>query len=518
MKRFLLVALLFVAALPCPAQRVNTFYAREFVGATQGQKIAQAQAQCNASMTCVIVLDPDLALYATGTLPGKCANCVWVDFRGLNPFASASGALSVRAFGATGDGSTDDSAAINAAIAAAQQTGAVSRVYFPPGRYRLRSCVNVTDTEGIELYGDPVNTTDAAELDSASATSRMAVLLGDTGNCVLDFLGSERVTLRNIGIRVRSDYATPAKVGLLFGRSSTHTWAQLNTVEDVLIFMDSIPAASARGTLGVYNVAAEHFTMNRAHIIADEPLAMASTNVLSLSSPYKGNPAAPASMTIVSMTQNVFRAWANAGTEFWDVYTVSCYECYWSRQPGSAARWAIVLNGARNMNFTGQIEEFPASLLVGTDSEAVHARLSLISPTEQFMWISSATLKSSDISIYANVANTQQFLGGAGTVSGSTLRLGNSSGINNTSITLSNTLVQAVGAQTVTVNSASRFAYMGNDVFTGTDLLFGSKAFSALGTPANGTVLYCTDCNATCTAGASTGKLCARVNGAWAGL
>lgn len=43
-------------------------------------------------------------------------------------------------------------------------------------------------------------------------------------------------------------------------------------------------------------------------------------------------------------------------------------------------------------------------------------------------------------------------------------------------------------------------------------------AFASLGTPANGTIRYCTDCDATCAAGSSSGKICARINGAWAGL
>jgi hypothetical protein len=40
-------------------------------------------------------------------------------------------------------------------------------------------------------------------------------------------------------------------------------------------------------------------------------------------------------------------------------------------------------------------------------------------------------------------------------------------------------------------------------------------AFASLGTPANGTIAYCSDCNSTCTAGASTGQMCWRINGAW---
>jgi hypothetical protein len=47
-------------------------------------------------------------------------------------------------------------------------------------------------------------------------------------------------------------------------------------------------------------------------------------------------------------------------------------------------------------------------------------------------------------------------------------------------------------------------------------ITIGSLTFVSLGTPPNGTIVYCSDCNATCSAGSSTGKFCGRVAGAWA--
>ncbi len=42
-----------------------------------------------------------------------------------------------------------------------------------------------------------------------------------------------------------------------------------------------------------------------------------------------------------------------------------------------------------------------------------------------------------------------------------------------------------------------------------------SVAFASLPSSANGTVIYCSNCNATCTAGGGTGRTCFRENGAW---
>lgn len=55
----------------------------------------------------------------------------------------------VKAFGAKGDGSTDDSAAINAAIASLSTTGGT--VVFPPARYAVASTINLLS--GVRLAG-----------------------------------------------------------------------------------------------------------------------------------------------------------------------------------------------------------------------------------------------------------------------------------------------------------------------------------------------------------------------------
>ncbi len=63
--------------------------------------------------------------------------------------------VSVREFGAKGDDSTDDTAAIQAAINAAQATGRGGVVFVPKGVYRISSALIVTGN-GIELRGEGV--------------------------------------------------------------------------------------------------------------------------------------------------------------------------------------------------------------------------------------------------------------------------------------------------------------------------------------------------------------------------
>lgn len=60
------------------------------------------------------------------------------------------------AFGAIGDGTTDDTAAFVAAIAAKESLGSTCRIYVPPGRYKLTSAIDL-GTAGFTLEGDGYN-------------------------------------------------------------------------------------------------------------------------------------------------------------------------------------------------------------------------------------------------------------------------------------------------------------------------------------------------------------------------
>lgn len=80
-------------------------------------------------------------------------------------------AVSVKSYGAKGDGTTDDTAAIQAAISAVGTSGGV--VFFPPGTYRITSALTVT-TNGVTLEGAGV----ASTIQSGSATQDV-ILIGN---------------------------------------------------------------------------------------------------------------------------------------------------------------------------------------------------------------------------------------------------------------------------------------------------------------------------------------------------
>src|SRR5271163_1313589 len=57
--------------------------------------------------------------------------------------AALNGEYIVHEYGATGNGTTDDTAAIQATVMAAQALGGT--VVFPPGTYRITATINVTN-------------------------------------------------------------------------------------------------------------------------------------------------------------------------------------------------------------------------------------------------------------------------------------------------------------------------------------------------------------------------------------
>lgn len=78
------LVLLFLSPLAVHAQeRSNTFFVSEFKGADVGTKITAAQASCsaNTSIPCVIVVDAILAVWPQGSIPARCAQCIWLDYR-----------------------------------------------------------------------------------------------------------------------------------------------------------------------------------------------------------------------------------------------------------------------------------------------------------------------------------------------------------------------------------------------------------------------------------------------------
>ena len=86
------------------------------------------------------------------------AKAAWVTMPCSNPSLVPSDGIFnvVRDFGARGNGTNDDTAAINNAIACASAgvpANYGSTVYIPAGTYKITSPITVTNTRGLRVYG-----------------------------------------------------------------------------------------------------------------------------------------------------------------------------------------------------------------------------------------------------------------------------------------------------------------------------------------------------------------------------
>ena len=112
------------------------------------------------------------------------------------------GAVNVKDYGATGDGSTDDRASIINAISALGANGGT--VFFPPGRYRIDSTITVNGNSGGNVVTNCIRlvglSTPAQGGITDAGGSELYVDGGDNHN-IFNFVGVEAVHMVNLRVR-----------------------------------------------------------------------------------------------------------------------------------------------------------------------------------------------------------------------------------------------------------------------------------------------------------------------------
>lgn len=239
-------------------------------------------------------------------------------------------------FGVVGDGSTDDSAAIQRAIDYAKSRPAApgspatyrATVYFPAGYYYVARPINVTNTNGIWLVGDGgsyINT----------------IIFGSTGGVIFDFSGSSQSGCENFTFQT-SDRNSRSTIGVLFALAGS---GGLNCgIRHCYFEMNDTPSANGGfGSIGLLNVRSEEFYVHECLIRANVSALFSNTRNLSeagnnftVTSSFQALPADVGSMGVVDIT----------GTSL---------QNYEKRQP------ALILVGTNSVNFQGFISRLTAS-------------------------------------------------------------------------------------------------------------------------------------------------------------
>ena len=239
-------------------------------------------------------------------------------------------------FGAIGDGSTDDSAAIQRAVDYAKSRSAPGSpatiyritVYFPAGYYYLASPINLTNTDGIWLTGD-------------GGSYLNTIIFGSTGGAIFDFSGSSLSGCENFTFTT-SDRNSRSTIGVLFALANN---GGLNcSIRHCYFELKDTPSANGGfGSIGLLNVRSEEFSLHECLIRANTPVIFTNTRNLSetgtnftASSSFQNLPTDIGSMGVVSII----------GTSL---------QNYEKRQP------AMVLVGTNSLNFQGYLSRFTAS-------------------------------------------------------------------------------------------------------------------------------------------------------------
>lgn len=121
--------------------------------------------------------------------------------------------VSVKDFGAVGDGVADDTAAIQAAIDASES------VYFPSGIYKITSTLNLPDTTYRKLHGDGFN----AQETTNPVKGSIIKWAGAANGTMLDGDFTGGVNISSLVIRdMRFEGDNVASIGMIFGATSAH--------------------------------------------------------------------------------------------------------------------------------------------------------------------------------------------------------------------------------------------------------------------------------------------------------
>jgi hypothetical protein len=247
-------------------------------------------------------------------------------------------------FGATGDGSTDDRAAIQRAVDYAKNLTLANNsavryrvtIFFPAGYYFIGGPINLTNTNGLWLKGD-------------GGSYLNTIILGNTGGVMFDFSGSSLSGCEGFTF-ITSDRGNRSTTGVLFALTSN---GGLNCgIRQCYFEMTDQPSANGGfGSIGILNVRSEEFYIHECVVRANTSLIMSYVTNLSASgtnytvtSPFQTLPTDAGSMGVTSIN----------GTSL---------QTYEKRQP------AMVLLGVNNLNFQGYIARLSAN--TGTNETAI---------------------------------------------------------------------------------------------------------------------------------------------------
>lgn len=400
--------------------------------------------------------------------------------------------------GLVADGVTDDSTALNNCLANAYANG--QAVQLPSGKIKVNTSINDTNKPGLNIMGVGQHQDYGTDVLTQNYGTTQTEIMCNTGNICWDATGSGRQTMSNFHLRIVNSYSNPSTVGALFGRdnavsngsssgSGTYCFSEMNYLWKFGVYADTRPAATAVGSVGIYNVGAEQMVIEAGDYIADMPVFMSATNDLGLTSAYQtiltGCAASMAAVHVQGGTR--FQPWTKAAFDLRGPvdFDFSADVELLNGTIGTNHNPCYVFNGpiASNVFLRGQCEGFDSALTINsTSADHIVAEMAMVNPVAGMVAITAGVpVTNSRFYIMQRNGTPQPFINaatGATTIKGSEIFMGGLSGAGAgaSAVTLTESSIYAPGLTDTNVNTFN--AASAYQVFDDT----GNSFFGALST------------------------------------
>ncbi|GEM_PF-5451054 len=197
-------------------------------------------------------------------------------------FLAHADVVSVKSYGAVGNGVTDDTAAIQAAINACISTGAGTgdSLYIPKGIYKITS--NLTFSGPIHMYGDGKSQSTIRAFSGVTKMLQFPQVSSDLNRCLLENFGLDGSSIAANGISAPFIAHTTYRGLRIYGTTTTalvHGYGWSSLFDDVELSNNSGDGLQLmNGTNGVEVRNCKIFTNGGTGIILSETVAVKITN------------------------------------------------------------------------------------------------------------------------------------------------------------------------------------------------------------------------------------------------
>ena len=260
--------------------------------------------------------------------------------------------VSVKDFGAVGDGTADDSDAIQNAI----DSGARA-IHIPAGKYKVTKTLNLCNLAvtgvGLKIYGDCVQYDDGT-------TTAASVILSNPGSTkwVAEIVGSQFITIEDI--MFVSTGTNSAVGGLLYARSTTANFAQNNSLRRVIIKL-----ATNGNSIALANNCAEQFVCDECWLESDTPYVTTLANEYGWVSQYATISNSIYSNTAQAFRMTTFTPLTQTGMVLQGLATAHFDNCIVIPKAGNSYANGVIIKSSlqayqdcQNITITGQIESW----------------------------------------------------------------------------------------------------------------------------------------------------------------